>query len=98
MKLKNEICFLSFVQALNQQDEELKNFLKSLYFHIIETYSPEKDKEEKEKLFESWYEGLDGMYDNLLETLEAYGRLKEFENIISKYIPQAEKVKKIYKI
>jgi hypothetical protein len=90
-ELESAEYFVAYLQAL-QKDKELKELLRQVYYTVIDTYSPGMDDNEKDKLFEDWYLGLDRGYDNLLETLEVYGKTNEFKKILDKYIPQAKKV------
>jgi F0F1-type ATP synthase delta subunit len=94
-ELKNEKYFLAYLQALNSP--ELKSFLKNIYFQIIQKHSPEISDTEKERLFNEWYAGIDKLYDNVLETLEAFKKIEEFKKIIDKYLDKAEKVEQFIK-
>ena len=90
-ELESPEYFVAYLNAL-QKDKELKELLRQVYYTVIDTHSPGMNAKQKEELFEDWYSGIDRNYDNVLETLEAYGKTNEFKKILDKHIPQAKKV------
>ena len=94
-ELRNVRYSIAFEKALSQDDIEIQNFLKSIYFQIpfIKTFSPE----EKEKSFEKWYESFkeNETFENFVRRLELCGKIEELEKlekILKKYLPFQVKV------
>jgi hypothetical protein len=90
-ELESPEYFVAYLNAL-QKDKGLKELLRQIYYTVIDTHTPDMSDKQKEELFEDWYSGIDRIYDNVLETVEAHGKSVEFKRILDKYIPQAKKV------